>query len=550
MGKRDLAFALLIAAGAILLVRTIALPPPRMTDLVAQSSPATESNGPATVWTEDVRTSAAAVDAAFERAWHAAGVEPVAQIDPLTFARRLSLALAGTVPALEEIRRFEALPAEQRKPAMVATLLSDRRVDDYLAERLARMMVGVEQGPFFVYRRRRFVAWLSDQLRAGQPYDVLVREVIATEGLWTDRPATNFVTVAIRQDQGNDLDETVLASRVARAFLGVRIDCAQCHDHPFAPWKQRDFHALAAYFGITQTTSFSGIRDQRGQYRYDDRARGESVAIVPRVPFAPELEPETGRRRERLAAWLTHRDNRAFARATVNRVWAWMFGQALIEPVDDLPVNDSAAVPETLEILANDFRDHGFDFKRLIRVIAATRVYQLDSRVASIGDDLPALVAAGAAFPVTPLRAEQVAGALLQAGSLRTLDGDSPLVIQFARLVGLQEFTQRFGDDGEDELAFRPQTIPQRLLLLNGKQVQEKTKSDPLNAVSRVALLAPDDRRAIEIVYLTVLSRRPTPEESAFGVEMLSQRAGNTREEVLGDLFVGLFNSTEFLCQH
>src|SRR5262249_32808791 len=148
-----------------------------------------------------------------------------------TIARRMSLALAGTIPSLEEIRTLEAVPEAQRIEWWTSHLLEDRRFCDYFAERLARVYVGTENGPFLVFRRRRFVSWLSEQLHDKRPYNEIVRELIADKGLWTGTPAVNFVTATINQDsEDKSPDEIRLAGCVARGFLGVRIDCLQCHD--------------------------------------------------------------------------------------------------------------------------------------------------------------------------------------------------------------------------------------------------------------------------------------------------------------------------------
>ena len=239
--------------------------------------------------------------------------------------RRLSLALCGTVPSLEEIRRFEARPKDVRVAEWLDALLSDRRCTDYLAERFARVYVGTEDGPFILYRRRRFIAWLSDVLLENRRYDGLVREMIADRGLWTDQPATNFVTVTFDPELGKPTPER-LAARVARAFLGVRIDCAQCHDHPFQKWKQDDFRGLASFFGGVNS-NLRGIRDgEKNEYRPPDRKTKEPVDVAPCVPFRPELKPDSGSPREQLAAWVTDPRNPNFSRATVNRVWALLAG--------------------------------------------------------------------------------------------------------------------------------------------------------------------------------------------------------------------------------
>ncbi len=146
--------------------------------------------------------------------------------------RRLALALVGTVPSLEEIRQFEADSRPDRLVHWTERYLRDTRFADYVAERLARAYVGVDDGQFILFRRDRFKAWLSEQIRKNRPYDHIVHDMIATDGVWTDRPAVNFLSAAYANDA---FDENKLAGRTARAFLGQRIDCAQCHDIPSLP---------------------------------------------------------------------------------------------------------------------------------------------------------------------------------------------------------------------------------------------------------------------------------------------------------------------------
>jgi hypothetical protein len=484
------------------------------------------------------------VDGAFRRQWSEEGLEPAPRAPELTVLRRLSLAMTGTVPSLEEIRRFEAMPAGRRVPAWLDGMLRDRRCADYLAERLARAFVGTEGGPFLLYRRRRFVTWLSDELMRNRPYDQVVREMIAAEGLWTDRPATNFVTVTYDPDT-KAFDPERLAGRVARAFLGVRIDCAQCHDHPFQPWTRRDFQGIAAFFGQVHT-SFKGTRDGDGEFRATDRKTGQARAIEPRVPFAPGLVPGDGSRRSRLARWVTDPRNPGLSRATANRVWALMLGRPLVEPVDDIPTAGDR--PAALTLLADDFAAHGFDLRRLIRAIAATEVFQLDS--AAVPEPSEAHDRAWAAFPLTRLRPEQVVGALFQAASPSTIDGDSHILVRLGRSFGQRDFVRRYGDTGEDEFDAGCGTIPQRLLMMNGRIVQDQTKADPLHAAGQIALLAPDDRRAVEVAYLTVLTRRPSPAEAAHFEARLAGTRGPDRARCLADLLWTLANSTEFSWDH
>jgi hypothetical protein len=488
----------------------------------------------------------ASVDAAFQRRWTERRIVPVGEAPDLAVMRRLGLALCGTIPSLEEIRRFEARPRPGRLEAWLSELLRDRRCADYLAERFARVFVGTEDGPFLLFRRRRFTTWLSDALVDNRPYSSIVHDLIAETDLWTHHPATNFLTVTFDPDAGRPNPER-LGARVARAFLGVRLDCAQCHDHPFQRWKQADFRGLAAFFGGAHS-DLRGIRDSENDYRPLDRKTREPVpkAIAPCVPFFSELRPDSGTPRDQLAAWVVNRGNRNFARATVNRVWALLFGRPLAEPIDDL--NAAGELHPALLLLADDFAKGGYDLHRLVRIIAATKVFRLDSAT----DDAPTEKQedAWAVFPMTRLRAEQVAGALFQSASLATLSSQSHW---FARLVvyaGTNDFVRRYGDTGEDEFDARGGTIPQRLLLMNGEIVRQRIKPDFFNASSRIADLAPDDSKAVETVFLAALTRRPTADELSHFKERLAKTSGDTRKECTSDLYWSLLNTTEFSWNH
>jgi hypothetical protein len=476
----------------------------------------------------------------------------------MTVARRLSLALCGTIPSLEEIRNLQKLPPEKQIDSHLDHLLADRRFADYFAERLARAFVGTEDGPFLVYRRRRFVYWLSDELMRTssdpkyQPYDALVRTIISAEGLWTDHPATNFITARVIENQGPD--PLALAARTTRAFLGIRIDCAQCHDHPFTDWKQRDFEGLAAFFAQTKQ-SFRGIEDQDAELKVEDLKTKEEREVAPKLPFAPEAGSSEGRRREQLAEWITtekiHNDSEGnphdyFAEAICNRVWTLMFSQGIVEPVDDLEAQ--RRVPGVLEELAKDFRAHGHDLRRLIRVIAETRAFRMSAGDgADISEDQERLFAT---FPMTRLRSEQIAGALVQAASLQTVDADSHIFVRAMRFFNTGDFIKSYGDAGEEELNAHVGTIPQRLVMMNGKMPRERVQASPFNAAGRISGLAPSDESRVRSVYLVALSRLPTGEEEAYFIDRLKVLKKQDKHQGVEDLLWALFNSTEFSWNH
>lgn len=491
----------------------------------------------------------AALDGALRDAWNRAGVEPTPPADPPTLARRLSLALTGAPPSLEELRRLEALaPAADPVAAWLGHLLADRRSADYLAERFARAFLGTEPGPFLVFRRRRLLTWLADGFQQNRPYDAVVRDLVAAEGLWTTRPETNFVTVSVVQGgEEKDPDEARLAARVSRAFLGLSLDCVECHDDPFGDrWKQADFHQLAAFFGQSEMT-LTGLRDQPGK-EYETRYLGQEEAetVPPRPPFSPELMPGEGRPRERLARWITHPENAAFARATVNRVWALLFGRPLVEPVDDLP--PEGPYPSPMELLADEFAASGYDLHRLVAVIARSEAFRRSSRSPDPSSPVDAAQeAAWAAFPITPLRPEQVAGGVIQAASLRPLDRSAHILDQLRRYGETADFVRRFGDRTGDEFAAEGATIPQRLLLMNGKLVRERTEPNLLmNASTRLAALSPDDESAVRGAFLAALARHPGEEELGHFARLLAGTKGQERQRALADLYWSLLNSTEF----
>ncbi|MBI2827415.1 MAG: DUF1549 domain-containing protein [Planctomycetia bacterium] len=543
MWARNLLFAGVCLGGAIALAASLSPVHARRAQREAQPAPPSE-------WQATVDR----LNESFRARWQAAGVVPAARATDLAIARRLSLALEGTIPSLAEIRDFEAHDEPDRIAWWLAGLFADRRSSDYLAERLARAYVGTEDGPFLIYRRRRFVSWLADELYANRPYNQLVEQLITESGLWTDKPATNFITVTSKPDEDKGPDPNALAARVSRAFLGVRLDCAECHDHFFREWKQTDFQSLAAFFSQTEQ-SLRGIRDGAGPIEVEDARTREMKPVACEVPFAKELLATEGTSRERLARWVTHPDNRAFACAAANRAWAILFGRPLVEPIDDIPAEGH--VPEALAILADDFVAHGYDLRRLITVIALSEPFQRDSRVdtdaseADAEDATAAAEAAWAVFPLTRLRPEQVVGSLQQAASLETLDYQSHIVIRFARAVGQSEFVKRYGDSGEDEFSPQGGTIPQRLLMMNGELVKDKTKDSLIaNASTRVAVLASTDEKAVEIAYLTCLTRRPTEEEEAHFVARLAADDGPPRRQRMEDIYWALINSTEFSWNH
>ena len=500
----------------------------------------------------------AKIDASFKTRWTKEGITPADHADNLTIARRLSLGLAGTIPAVEEIREFQQQAENEQIHWWISRLLEDDRTSSHLAERFARAYVGVEQGPFLVFRRRRFTSWLSEKIKANQPYDQLVYSLMTDEGLWTDTPSVNFYTKTITEDNESRPDPILLAGRTSRAFLGMRIDCLQCHDDflgnvnlgsadDLDGGTQLDFHSLAAYFNQTEN-SLLGIRDSstRGGYHYKLLDEEEESLIEPRVPFHRELiDNNNPVLRQRLADWVTHPKNKPFARATVNRVWAIMFGRALMDPVDDIPL--AGPFPESMEILANDFVANDFDLHRLIRIIAATKVFQLSSQFDT--EITQKHEREWALFPLIRLRPDQVSGAIAQSTQLATIDHSAHILTRLTSFGQQNDFVQRFGDPGEDEFDDRGETVTQRLLMLNGDMIGERL-GNGLNVPGHLMILTGDPEKAVEVIYLSTLTRFPNAFEKSRFAQSIGGLAGEERNQKVIDVYWTLINSAEFRWNH
>lgn len=222
-----------------------------------------------------------------------------------------------------------------------------------------------------------------------------------------------------------------------------------------------------------------------------------------------------------------------------------MLGRPLVEPIDDIPLYGD--YPPGLQTLADGFVNSGYDLQWLIRVIAASEVFQRDSRAAF--DVTSEHERHWAVFPLSRLRPEQAAGSLIQASSLKTIDSGAPIIKQLGRFAQQYEFIVRYGDLGEDEFDDRGGTVAQRLLMMNGELTRKRTEHNPLlNAASRIALLSPSDAKAIETAYLCILTRRPTETEQSHFLERFEQQAD--RAQSVEDLYWILLNSTEFSWNH
>ena len=523
-------------------------------DVPARRANAAAANDPESGDADPISKSVAKVNQAWRDHIKAKGLAHADQADWMTICRRQSLALVGSQLSLEEIRELEKRPESERVDRHLNQLLGDPRFHDYWAERWARFLVGTDSGQFVVFRRRRFTSWLSTAFKEDWRYDRLVKRLVAAEGLWTDKPEVNFLTATFDSND-NAADPMRLAARTARCFLGLRIDCLQCHNdflgnvnlgdiNNLREGQQTDFHQLAAFYTSAKTNGFRGVTSGEVDYKYKYLDDDEETDVAADVPYQSELLGTEADPRKRLANWITHPENRQAARAAVSHIWALMYGRPVGEAVDNLPLDEE--MHPAMEVMTDDFIANKFNIRRLIRVIANSSMFRTASRADF--EIRPEHETAGAVFPLVRLRPEQVAGSIVQASRVKSVDLDSSFIVQLQRFGGIQDFVSRYGDMGEDEFSSENVTITQRLVMLNGKMLDEAIGYNwILNAAAHIHMYTENDARAIETVYLCTLNRRPTQKEQTLFQTRLSQ--GN-RKKAIEDLYWILLNSTEFAWGH
>jgi hypothetical protein len=470
------------------------------------------------------------------------------------FVRRAYLDLTGTAPAPDELRAFVASKARHKRAALVDTLLDG---PEYAANwarywrDVIRYRATVNQPRLLDYPALE--QWLTEQLAANAPWDRIARELITATGDSGENGATVFTAAHMAQP-------VEVAGEVSRIFLGVQIQCAQCHDHPSDPWKREQFHEFAAFFAGVQSRRKPApergvtINIRKGVPRYtmpDLKDPSKAIPVQPKFFLARGESPVPSKltaqqRRELAASYVTGQDNPWFAKALVNRVWYALMGDAFVTPVDDMGPNREARHAALLDALAGQFAAGGYDLKWLIRAIMNTNAYQRESRSTN-SEPGRATFAANCA---SRLRSDQIYDQLaalgVRLGGARRGPGGQGQAAGSLRRAGPRgAFDFIFGADpstpNEDVLG----TIPQALYLMNSPAIAAATRARNGSLLGEILQATPDNRAALEALYLRVLARGPTDDEVKLCGNYLA-RVGD-RREAFEDIFWSLINSTEFL---
>jgi hypothetical protein len=495
------------------------------------------------------RALAGRIDELVAASWATRGVMPTAPADDAEFLRRIYLDLAGRIPRVWETREFLDDPKPDKRERLVSRLLEGPDYVRHFTNVWRATLVPEANNQQLRFFLPGFQIWLQRRLQDNVGYDRMVREILALpvannqqmqrQG-FDPRAATPLAFY-----QASELKPENLAASTSRLFLGVKLECAQCHDHPFARWSRKQFWELAAFF--------SGVRSQNGPFgglqenadRREIKIGGTDKVVKARLLDGTEPTWKQGvSARITLANWITTAENPFFARTAVNRVWAQFFGIGLIDPVDELGDKNPPSHPELLDELAHEFAAHQFDLRFLIRAIAMSRTYQLTSAGPPMSPGERRLFTRMAVKGLSP---EQLFDSLAQATGYRgPRQGDQRFVFGVDSSPRAEFLTRFAAQDKRTE----PQTsILQALLLMNGKFVADATSVDRSELLAGVLdapfLKGPVERT--EALYLATLSRRPRPDELSRLTKYVESR---DTKSAFADVFWSLLNSSEFMFNH
>lgn len=479
--------------------------------------------------------------------WKKLGILPSAVCDDSTFLRRLTIDLCGRLPTTEETRAFLASTDPNKRQQLIDKLLDSPDYAAYFAMRWGTILrnsqlAGSNKAAY------AFHNWIKEMLGKNRPYSEFVRGIVAASGEWQDAPAINWYW------QSRDDQLHMATADTAQLFLGIRLQCARCHHHPYERWGQEDYYGLAGFYTRLGRKSFG---EPPPYFSAPNVTTGEKNPLTDKVPepkypdgeyakFTPEDDP-----RNALVDWMVKPENPYFAKAYVNRMWGHFFGRGLVNEVDDMRETNPASSPEILESLANEFRGSGFNMKGIIRTMVSSRLYQLSSepRPENVHDRQNF-----ARYYARRMIAEVFLDAVDQTCGTKSNFGN---MSANARAVDLPH--EGFGSNFLDTFD-RPQrvsvcecersaaaTLGQVLLLANSDEVENKIADGKGRAKTLIDTnLTPAE--IVEEIYLSAYSRSPRPDERTSAISYIE--LAQDRNKAVQDLLWAILNSREFMYNH
>ncbi|MCU0657465.1 MAG: DUF1549 and DUF1553 domain-containing protein [Polyangiaceae bacterium] len=506
---------------AVLLAAALGLLPAALTHCRPNAPPPTQ----ATSTTAPAGSSAAPVaeltpgevDQMLRARWQKEGITPAPRVDDAGYYRRVSLALRGVIPSAEEVESFLASPAEDRRAKAVEAMLASPRYAEHWTNHWERVLLGNQLREALV-DRASFRGWLRQHFEKNTPWDELVRGLLTASGQnrpdGDDASAVNGAVNWLLKYKDTPAD---LAGATSRVFLGVQIQCAQCHDHKTEKWKIDDFRRFTACFVQTkgELVERDGNRRRVDVYDTERPVRGgprrmgfaEYAEITPGALDGSDFSGSPSRRKA-LASWMTAPENPWFARAIVNRLWGHFLGPGIVHPIDDFRDTNPPVMPELLDRLAADLVQHKYDLKRTMRLIVSTEAYQLAAGPREAQGKL------WSRYHLRPLGSDELLDSLIAATQIdRLLARNGEDELERIKQMTRGQFHRLFDVDEEDNDEDFDGTIPQSLLLLNGRLTSAGSTAVPGAALGEILASEGDDASKIRALYLRTLGRPPSAAE-------------------------------------
>jgi hypothetical protein len=491
----------------------------------------------------DARALARHVDEALDARLHDEKVSGSPPADDAEFLRRVYLDLTGAIPPADRVAAFLDSREPGKRARLIDELLDSPDYGRHLADVWQTLLVPRNSDNRAI-RAEPLTKWLEEAFNANKPWDQMVRDVLTATGDMDRDPAVTWVLA----NRGPEK----LTDSATRLFLGVQLQCAQCHNHPFTDWKQDEYWGMAAFFGRVRLQGNPRAAAQgNAVISVGETGRGRPL---PRPDSARNLPPKflqgepaqaaAGEPvRPLLADWLASAKNPYFSKAMVNRTWAQLFGRGLVNPVDDMHEGNPPSHPQLLADLAEQFAGAGFDLKYLTRALCNSRAYQRSSKPSgNNADDAPELFSRMAVKVLAP---EQLFDSLVRVLGAPNRPSDPQRRGPAARgnpPTPRSQFVTFFKVEDADPTEYAV-GIPQALRLMNGPQMNNPAVVDPLLRAGK------PPAEVIEHLYLRTLSRRPRPQELARLTDYVHSFQGEPRK-AYGDVLWTLLNCSEFAFNH
>jgi hypothetical protein len=486
------------------------------------------------------------IDEAIDACLRAEKVAPSPRCDDGEFVRRVYLDITGHIPSAEKAAAFLDSRALNKRAELIDELLAGNEYGKHQADIWQALLLPRTSDNRFV-SFDKMTAWLEKRFNDNKPWDQMVRDILTAQGDMDKNGAITYFLANLTPDK--------LTDNATRVFLGVQLQCAQCHDHPFTKWKQDEYWGMAAFF--TKVRINGNPRQaamQGGTLGISENGKGRPIRLpisAKRVPpkFLQGEQPKLSSSdayRPVLAQWMTSPQNRYFSRAMVNRLWAQFFGRGLVNPIDDMHDGNQPSHPQLLADLSAQLAASGFDVKQFIRALCNSEAYQRTSKpIAGNRDAVPELFSRMAVKVLTPEQLFDslvlVVGAPNQANLPRR-----PAIAAAARFRNITPrmlFVAFFkGDDNAEPTEYQA-GIPQVLRLMNSPFVNNASMLTPILKSGK------SPEQIVEHLYLATLSRRPSAHELQRCVTLVRKFADEPRQAYSDILWV-LLNSSEFTLNH